>query len=277
MLVTSDIIIKNAKSRKIAIGAFNTNNYEFTKAIIDAAEEMNSNVIIQTTQNAIKYAGFKTLSSIVRSLAEDSNVKIALHLDHGKELKYVIKAIQHGWTSIMIDASAYDFEKNVKMTKAVVKIAHEANIPVEAELGPIPKANTDFKAIYTDPHQAEEFVNATDVDFLAVAIGNAHGIYKNPHPQLNVDVLKEIRKRVDVPLVMHGGSGLPNDQIKLAIKNGITKINIDTELRIAFSSAIENYFKSNPESYSIRRYLGLGINAVKEKVKEKISLFRLEK
>ena len=277
MLVTSDIIIKNAKSRKIAIGAFNTNNYEFTKAIIDAAEEMNSNVIIQTTQNAIKYAGFKTLSNIVRSLAEDSDVKIALHLDHGKELRYVIKAIQHGWTSIMIDASAYDFEKNVKMTKAVVKIAHEANIPVEAELGPIPKANTDFKAIYTDPHQAEEFVNATDVDFLAVAIGNAHGIYKNPHPQLNVDVLKEIRKRVDVPLVMHGGSGLPNDQIKLAIKNGITKINIDTELRIAFSSAIENYFKSNPESYSIRRYLSLGMDAVKEKVKEKISLFRLEK
>ncbi|MEM1988550.1 MAG: class II fructose-bisphosphate aldolase [Candidatus Woesearchaeota archaeon] len=271
MLVSSKELLNSAKAKKIAIGAFNINNYEFAKGIILAAQEMKQDVIVQTTQHAIDYASFKVLSSIVKSLAEDYDVKIVLHLDHGKDIKYVINAIKYGWTSVMIDGSDLPYEQNVALTKAVVKIAHQAEIPVEGELGPIPKA-TEKITKFTDPDQVEDFVNSTDVDFLAVAIGNAHGIYSDPNPKINLDVLKKINKKVNIPLVMHGGSGLPDEQIKQAIQNGISKINFDTELRIAFSNALENYFKKEPGSYNVRTFLTESINSVKEKVKEKMKI-----
>lgn len=273
MLVTSKELLNQAKVKKIAIGAFNINNFEFAKAIILAAEEMKQDVIVQTTQNAIDYAGFKVLSSIVRNLAEETDVRVVLHLDHGKDLKYVLNALKFGWTSVMIDGSHLPYSQNVQITKTVATLAHQLDVPVEGELGPIPKASEKITE-FTDPNLVEDFINTTGIDFLAIAIGNAHGIYTVSNPQLNFSVLKEIRRKVNIPLVMHGGSGIPDEQIRRAIKEGICKINFDTELRMAFSASLENYFKEKPGDYNVRTYLSAAIQAIKEKVKEKMNLLR---
>lgn len=262
MLVTTKTMLKKAKKGKYAVGGFNTNNLEFTQAIASAAKELNSPVIIQTTENAIKYAGVDYLSSIVRTAEKNVNIPVALHLDHGKNLDIIKKCLKYDYTSIMIDASGKSFDKNVKLTKKIVKKCKPEKVPVEAELGPLVKNK------YTKPEQAKQFVDKTGIDSLAIAIGNQHGLYKDK-PDIHFDILEEINKKLSIPLVLHGSSDLPKKTLKKCIKLGICKINTDTDLRISFMKGFTG--KLNKERP--RKYLSKARENVKKKVKQKIKIY----
>jgi fructose-bisphosphate aldolase class II len=295
-LVSTKTLLRNAQKNNYAIGHFNTANLEITKAIIESAAELNSPVIIATSKGAIKYAGITQLSNIVRTYARQAKIPVALHLDHSPDLNLIKDCIKHGWTSVMLDASHYAFKKNLNLTKKVVNFAHKRKVPVEAELGQL-KGREGWvkgKGIFTDPEQARLFVRYTKCDSLAVSIGTSHGAYKfKGTPKLDIKRLKEIDELTTVPLVLHGASsvpsalvkeanrygakikgakGVPNDQIKKAIKNGICKVNTDTDLRIAFDLGMRKYLKQNPGNIDYRRILGKGIEEVKKVVKQKIRL-----
>ena len=299
-LVNSRDILVPAREQGYAVGAFNTSNLEISQAIFEAAAEMKSPVIVATSESAIKYAGFVNLHSTVRHLADYYNVKAALHLDHGKDLDIAVKCIRHGWTSVMIDASKLEYEENVASTSAVAEIAHMAGVPVEAELGRLAGIEDmvsvdEREAALTDPVQAEEFMERTGCDFLAVAVGTSHGAYKfKGEPKLDLERLSEIATKVEQPLVLHGASsvpqdvletaakygaklpgakGVPEDAIKEAVKRGIAKINIDTDLRLAFTGAVRKVLTESPEVFDPRKILGGAREAIKDVVKRKIRLF----
>lgn len=263
MLVTTKTMLKKAKSKNYAVGAFNTNNLEFTQAIVSAANKLKSPLIIQTSESAVEYAGIDYLSSIVKTAAKHVSVPVALHLDHGKKLDTIKKCLKNDYTSIMIDASDKNFDKNIEITKKVVKLCKRKKVPVEAELGPL--SNKKF----TKPKKAKEFVKKTGINSLAVAIGNQHGLYKGK-ANIQFNILKEINDKVNIPLVLHGASDLDKKVLKKCIENGICKVNIDTDLRIAFSKGI----KGNIKGRNIREYLNNGRKNVQEKVKEKIKTLR---
>lgn len=272
-LMTTKQILKKAQEGHYAVGAFNVENMEMIMAVISAAEELNSPVIMQTTPSTIKYAGLDYFLANVKVAASRVNIPVAINLDHGSSFELASQAFRAGYTSIMIDGSHGDFESNVKVSKAVVDMCKASGVSVEAELGKVGGKEDDLDGgevdIYTDPIEAKEFVDRTGVDSLAIAIGTAHGMYKG-EPKLDLDRLSAIREIVSVPLVLHGGSGIPDSKVQEAIRRGICKVNYATELRIAYTSGVNKYLSENPEVIDPKKYNKAGIDAVKSFVKEKI-------
>lgn len=277
MLVTGKEILQHAHKNNYAVGAFNISNLEIAKAVLDAASECKAPVILQTSESAIKYAGFQELSAIVEVLAAKTPVPVALHLDHGTTYETIIGCIRNGWTSVMIDGSHYPLEENIAVTNEIIKVARAVGVSVEAELGRLSGVEdnisvSDKDAFYTDPQEAVTFVKETAVDSLAISIGTAHGKYKGI-PKLDLNRLQEIKKLVNIPIVLHGASGVPEDQIREATKLGVNKINIDTDIRVAFSDALKEVFQNKPEEYDPRKLLTASMANMKKVVMGKIEMF----
>lgn len=271
-LVSSKELLLKAQKENYAVGAFNVENMEMVQAVIEAAEELQSPVIMQTTPSTLKYADADYFYANVATAAKKASVPVVLHLDHGSSFELAMKVFRAGYTSIMIDGSHSVFEENIEITKAVVKVCHPANVPVEAELGKVGGKEDDLDGGaggYTDPAEAAEFVERTGVDFLAVAIGTAHGVYKGI-PKLDLERLSEIREAVSVPLVLHGTSGVPDDTVKECIKRGICKVNYATDLRIAFTEGVKSVLEEKPETIDPKKYNVMGRENVKKYVMEKI-------
>ena len=300
-VVTMKEILEDADKRGYGVGAFNINNLEFLKAIVQAGEEEKSPLIIAVSEGAMKYAGVEYLSEIVKIAAKNASIPIALHLDHGKHFEKIMATLRNGFTSVMIDASDKPYEENVKLTSEIVKIAHAMGVTVEAELGRLLGKEDEVQsdvAIYTDPQDAKRFVEETGVDALAVAVGTSHGAYKfKGEAKLDIERIKKIKELVSIPLVLHGASGVPahitkglkevgvdlksakgvpEEEIKKAIGAGIRKINIDTDLRLSFLLGVRRYMAENPTTFDPRKYLGAGMEIVKDTVKSKIQLFGSE-
>lgn len=277
MLVTGIEILQDAHKNNYAVGAFNVNNMEIVQSIIEAAEETNSPVILQASQGGLKYAGVEYIAELVKLAARNAKVPVALHLDHGTDFDQVMLCIRHGFSSVMIDGSKYELEENIAITNKVIEVAHAVGVSVEAELGKIGGTEDDIvvderDATFTDPNEAKKFVDETGVDYLAIAVGTAHGVYKG-EPRLDFDRIKTIKDILNIPLVLHGSSGVPKEAIEKAVSLGINKINIDTDLRVAFSSAIKDFLKENPDNIDPRKILGPAKEAMKEVIKEKMELF----
>lgn len=267
-LVTSKEMLLNAQKGGYAVGAFNVENMEMVKAVIAAAEELRAPVMLQTTPSTVKYGTLETFVGIVRAEALKASVPVALHLDHGSSFELAVRAVKEGYTSIMIDGSGLSFEDNIDVTRRVVAVAAPNNIPVEAELGKVGGKEDDLEAetdTNTDPAQAAEFVERTGISSLAVAIGTAHGFYVGP-PVLDKERLSEIRKVVDIPLVLHGASGLSEEDVADCVKRGICKVNFATELRVAYTDAVKSLLKEKPETFDPKAFGKSGIPAVKELV-----------
>lgn len=275
-LVTTKEMLLDAQSNGYAVGAFNVENMEMVMAVVSAAEELKSPVIMQTTPSTVKYADFDYFYANAKVASEKASVPVAIHLDHGNSFELAMKAYRTGYTSIMIDGSHYTFEKNIDLTKSVVDVCKSENIPVEAELGKVGGKEDDLDGGdggYTDPSEAKEFVEKTGVDSLAVAIGTAHGIYKG-EPKLDLNRLSEIREVVDVPLVLHGTSGVPDDVVRECVNRGICKVNYATDLRIAFTKGVKKVLDENPDTIDPKKYNAQGIEEVKEYVKSKMSVVK---
>lgn len=299
MLVTNKDLMVPARRNGYGIGAFNVNNLEAVLAVAEAATEEKSPAIVAVTPGAIKYGGLPYLSRIVRTAAELASLPVALHLDHGEDFETASKCVGAGFTSVMIDGSSLKFEDNTALTKRVVEMAHPKGVSVEAELGRlagVEESTVEEKdAILTDPAVAKEFVDRTGVDTLAVAIGTSHGAYKfKAEPKLDFERLKLITKQVSIPLVLHGASsvpswiiekaskygaelggakGIPAEHIQKAISMGIAKINIDTDLRLAFTAAVREVLANSPKEFDPRKILGPAKEAMKQVIKGKMRLF----
>ena len=274
MLVTTKEMLLKAQKGNYAVGAFNVENMEMVMAVIAAAEELNAPVIMQTTPSTVKYAGLDYYLANVATAAKNAKVPVAMHLDHGSSFSLAMQALRQGYTSIMIDGSHSVFEENIAITKSIVDACKPSNIPVEAELGKVGGKEDDLDGGdggYTDPKEALEFVQKTGVNSLAVAIGTAHGVYKG-EPKLDLDRLVEISKVVDVPLVLHGASGLSEEAVKESIKRGICKVNFATELRIAYTDGVKELLEEKPETIDPKKYGVVGIEKVKELVKNRMMM-----
>jgi fructose-bisphosphate aldolase class II len=297
-LVTSTELFKRAQEGGYAIGAFNVNNMEIIQGIVDAAKEEKSALILQVSAGARKYANSIYLKKLVEAAVEDSDLDIVLHLDHGEDLEIVKQCIDDGFTSVMIDASHYPFEENIRITKEVVDYAHARGVVVEAELGKLAGVEDAVSvakedATYTDPDEAVEFVKRTGIDSLAVAIGTSHGAYKfKGEPKLDFERLEKIGMMLpDTPLVLHGAStvlpefvelcnkyggdipgaqGVPEEMLRRAAQMNVAKINIDTDLRLAMTAAIRQFMVENPSEFDPRKYLGPARAAIKGMVQHKI-------
>ncbi len=270
-LVSSRELLLAAQRNGYAVGAFNAENMEMVQAIIEAAEELNAPVLVQTTPGTLKYAPPSAFAGLVSRLARGVKAPIALHLDHGNSLALAEQCAREGYTSLMIDGSLLPFNSNVTLTRSVVAMA--CDLPVEAELGTVGGKEDDHEAKpqYTDPAEAADFVERTGISSFAVAIGTAHGVYKGI-PKLDIDRLSEIRKVVEIPLVLHGTSGVPHDQVRACIERGICKVNYATELRIAFSDAVKANIAAKPDNFDPKKFLAAGRDAVKARVIELIRL-----
>ena len=270
-LVSPSKMLKDAQKGGYAIGAFNVENMEMAKAAIDAANEAGQPIMLQTTSSTLKYATPATFAGMVAGLAKNSKVEIAMHLDHGVSCDLAMECIANGYTSVMIDGSQLSFDDNVAITKMVVDKA--GAVPVEAELGSVGGKEDDHGAenAYTDPSEAAKFVELTGATSLAIAIGTAHGVYSGT-PKLDVERLAAIRKVVDIPLVLHGASGLSVDAVRACIKEGICKVNFATELRIAYSDGVKAYLQANPDAYDPKAYGTAGYASVKQMVLEKLDM-----
>ncbi len=269
--VTTGEMMKQAQAGVYAVGAFNAENLEMVQAIIAAAEAENAPVIIQTTPGTLKYAGPECFAGLVNRLARDAKVPVALHLDHGNSYELAEKCAREGYTSLMIDGSKLPFEDNIAITCRVVAMA--CGLPVEAELGTVggKEDGMEAKPQYTDPDEAAEFVNRTGISSFAVAIGTAHGVYKG-EPKLDLDRLSEVRAKVDIPLVLHGTSGVPADQVRECIRRGICKVNYATDLRQVFTEAVRKALADLPDAFDPKKYLAEGRKAVQARVQELIRL-----
>lgn len=273
-LVTSEEMLLKAQKGGYAVGAFNAENMEMVKAIIQAAEELKAPVMIQTTPSTIKYGTLATYHAIVAAEAAKASVPVCLHLDHGSSFELAMQALDAGYTSVMIDGSKLDFEGNVAVSKKVADVAAAIGVPCEAELGKVGGKEDDLVAeadTNTDPAQAKEFAERTGVTSLAVAIGTAHGFYVGT-PVLDKERLSEIRKVVDIPLVLHGASGLTDEDVRDCVKRGICKVNFATELRVAYSNAVKATIAENPDVFDPKAYGKAGIAAVKELVKGRMKV-----
>ena len=247
-LVTTIEMLKDAQQKHYAVGAFNIENMEMAQAVIAAAEAQRAPVIIQTTPGTLKYAKPATYASIVASLAKEATVPVAMHLDHGDSYELAVECLNAGYSSVMIDGSRLSFEDNIAQAARVVAEAKKLGVPVEAELGKVGgKEDTleDAGDEYTDPAKAAEYAQRTGISSLAVAIGTAHGVYSKK-PVLDVERLKAIRKVVEIPLVLHGASGLTTEQVQSCIAEGICKVNFATELRIAYTEGVKEALEKNP-------------------------------
>ncbi|MDO4337017.1 MAG: ketose-bisphosphate aldolase [Eubacteriales bacterium] len=273
-LVTSKEMLLNAQKGGYAVGAFNAENMEMVKAIIQAAEELKAPVMIQTTPSTVKYGTLETYAAIVAAEAAKASVPVCLHLDHGSSFELAMQAMKAGYTSVMIDGSKLDFEGNIEVSKKVADAAAALGIPCEAELGKVGGKEDDLEAdadTNTDPQEAREFVERTGVTSLAVAIGTAHGFYVGT-PILDKERLTEIRKVVDIPLVLHGASGLTDEDVSDCVRRGICKVNFATELRAAYSKAVKELLTEKPDTIDPKAYGKAGIAAVKELVKGRMKV-----
>ncbi len=298
-LVTTKEMFEKSMKENYAIGAFNINNMEIMQGIVDAAKEENSPVILQASSGAIKYARINYLMKMLEAACEEApNIPIAIHLDHGADFETCKMCIDAGFTSVMIDGSKYDFEENVALTKKVVDYAHEHGVVVEAELGKLAGIEDDVNvaqedAMYTDPEQAKEFVQRTGCDSLAIAIGTSHGAYKfKGEAKLRFDILKKIKELIpNTPIVLHGAStvipelvemcnkygaqipgakGVPDEMLHEASLNGVSKINVDTDLRLAMTAQIRKVFAEDPSVFDPRKYLTPAREEIKRTVQHKI-------
>lgn len=272
---TRDMLIKACK-QGYAVPAFNIHNLETIQVIVETANELKSPVILALTPATVDYAGAEYLLALGKVAAEKYSIPIAMHLDHFQQYQQIKKCIDLGYKSVMIDASLDVFEKNIKKVKEVVCYAHKRGVSVEAELGCLGGIEDDIGAregvfLLTDPVAATEFIKKTEVDSLAVAIGTAHGLYKF-EPILDFARLEEIKNKTDIPLVLHGASGVPTESVKKTIKLGICKVNIATELKISFAQGVKDYFNIHPEADDPREYLQHGKEAMKEVVIKKIEM-----
>ncbi|CAM4331543.1 class II fructose-bisphosphate aldolase [Paenibacillus tarimensis] len=277
-LVSMKDMLNKALQEGYAVGQYNINNLEWTQAILAAAEEEKSPVILGVSEGAARYmGGFTVVTSIVKSLIEEMKitVPVAIHLDHGSSVEKCKAAIDAGFTSVMIDASHDPFEQNVKTTSEVVAYAHERGVSVEAELGVVGGQEDDVIAdgvIYADPKECKELVERTGIDCLAPALGSVHGPYKG-EPNLGFKEMEEICQMIKLPLVLHGGTGIPTDHIKRAISLGTAKINVNTENQIAFTKVAREILTKDLEVYDPRKFLAPGRDAIKQTVAGKMREF----
>ncbi len=277
MLENMKDMLNKADSGKYAVPQFNINNLEWTRFILEQCQELKTPVILGVSEGAIKYmGGYKTVSNLVRALISDLNITIpvALHLDHGSSYESCVKAIDNGFTSVMIDASKYPLAENINITKQVVMYAKDKNVTVEAEIGAVggEEDGVANELAYAKVEDATKLVDETNIDFLAPALGSVHGIYKG-EPKLDFERMVKIHDLTKLPLVLHGGSGIPDELIKKAISCGITKVNINTELQLAWSKAVREFLNENKEVYDPRKVIKSGEKALKEMVTEKVNLF----
>lgn len=270
-LVTSRELMLAAQQGQYAIGAFNIENIEMAQAVVEGAEALNAPVLLQTTSGTLRYASPAVFAGFISRLARDVKIPIVLHLDHGESLALAERCVREGYTSLMIDGSLLPFDGNLTLTRQVVAMA--CGIPVEAELGTVggKEDGHGAKPQYTDPDKAAEFVQKTCISSFAVAIGTSHGIYKGV-PQLDLALLERIHEAVSIPLVLHGTSGVPYEQVRACIERGICKVNYATELRITFTNAVKAYLASKPEQFDPKKYLGAARDAVRNRVMELIKL-----
>lgn len=278
MLVNSKEILEKAKQGNYAVPHFNINNLEWTRYILEEMQELNSGVILGVSEGAIKYmGGVNVVANLVKSLIKDLNIQIdvVLHLDHGSSFEICQKCIDAGFTSVMIDASHYPLLENINITKRVVEYAHSKNVTVEAEIGQIGGSEDDMegKDYNAKLEDVITLVNSTHIDSIAPALGSVHGLYKGK-PNLDFITMKKISENVSIPLVLHGGTGIPDNLIQEAIRNGINKININTELQIAWASEVRKFLKENETAYDPRKVIASGEKAIKKVVKEKTKLFK---
>jgi len=297
-LVTTKEMFKKAYEGGYAIGAFNVNNMEIIQGITEAAKEVNAPLILQVSAGARKYAKHTYLMKLIEAAVIETDLPIAVHLDHGDSFEICKACIDGGFTSVMIDASHLPFEENIKLTKQVVDYAHPRGVVVEAELGRLAGVEDNVKvaeheAIYTDPAEVEEFVSRTGVDSLAIAIGTSHGAYKfKGEPKLRFDILEEVQRRLPgFPIVLHGASsvipeyvetinkyggqmpgakGVPEEMLRKAASMAVCKINIDSDLRLAMTATIRKVFAENPGEFDPRKYLGPAREEIKRIVKHKL-------
>ena len=298
MLVTTKEMFEKSMKENYAIGAFNVNNMEIVQAIVDAAAAEKSPVILQASSSAIKYARVPYLKKMIEAALEEHDIPVVLHLDHGPDFETCKMCIDNGFTSVMIDGSKYDFEENVALTKKVVDYAHSHGVVVEAELGKLAGIEDDVNvtasdAMYTDPEQAKEFVERTGCDSLAIAIGTSHGAYKfKGEAKLRFDILAKVKELIpNTPIVLHGAStvipefveqcnkyggnipgakGVPDEMLHEASLSGVSKINVDTDLRLAMTGAIREVFTEDPSVFDPRKYLGVARTQIKDIVEHKI-------
>ncbi len=298
MLITNKKLQATAQKKHYGFGAFNIYDMESIQSVVRAAEKVKSPAIIATTEGAISYAGHKFLVDIIKLAAGKSKIPFSMHLDHGKDMEIIKNCIKLGYTSVMIDASSKPFADNIRTTKKVITIAHKKGVSVEAELGTIGGVEDSVSAkqiLLTDPQDAKEFVERTGCDMLAIAIGTSHGAYKfTKKSKLDIARLKEIKKVVKIPLVLHGASGIPPwivkkakffgavlgsphgvdpADIQAAVKNGISKVNIDSDLRLTFDATIREVLKTKPEVFDPRKILGPARDAMQEMIEYKMKLF----
>lgn len=274
-LVTTKKLLTDAQKGGYAVGAFNVENMEMVQAVVAAAEELKSPVIMQTTPGTLKYCDLSYFYANAKAAAELASVPVVMHLDHGSSFELAMKAMRTGYTSVMIDGSHETYENNIAVTKKVVDACHPAGIPVEAELGKVGGKEDDLDGgegdPYTDPQEAKEFVERTGIDSLAVAIGTAHGVYKG-EPKLDLNRLSEIREVVSIPLVLHGTSGVPDETVSECIKRGICKVNYATDLRIAFTKGVNAVLGENPDTIDPKKYNAAGREEVKKYVMAKMKV-----
>jgi len=277
MLVTNVYLLKKAYDEGYAVGAFNANNLEQIQGIIAAAEEEAAPIILQASQGAISYAGLDTITAIVLSIAKKTKIPISLHLDHGTSFEQNIKCLRAGFTSLMFDGSLLPFEQNVAITRKIVEVAKPVGVSVEGELGRVAGSEDklkpeEVKALLTRPEEAAQFVKLTGVDALAVAVGSVHRMTVQ-EAILDIDRIREINELTQIPLVLHGSSGVTNESIQSAIKEGICKINVATAINLAFTQTMLKTLNAKPTEVDPRKILSVCRDEVKKVVKQKICLF----
>jgi fructose-bisphosphate aldolase class II len=276
-LVTTKELLEKAMREKYAVGAFNANNIEMVQAIIEAAEEESAPVILQASQGAIKYAGLENVTAIVKNAADMAKIPIALHLDHGTNYEQNVKCLRIGFTSLMFDGSKLPYEENVSITRKVVEMGHAVGVPVEGEIGKIGGTEdhitvSEVEADMTEPEEALRFVEDTGVDSLAVAVGSVHRM-KKKEAKLDHERIKRIAELVKIPLVLHGSSGVMDDEMKKGIKEGLCKINVATQLNMAFVEGMRKALNEKPEEVDPRKILSLSKELLKKVVKDRIRVF----
>ncbi|MBD1372104.1 class II fructose-1,6-bisphosphate aldolase [Hazenella sp. IB182357] len=276
-LVSMNHFLPQAKQEKFAVGQFNMNNLEYVQGIIEAGKEEKSPLIFGASEGAIRYIGLNNVVALARIAADESGLPVALHLDHGSSFDVVMKCIHAGFSSVMFDGSHYPLEENIRLTKKVVEAAHAVGISVEGELGTIGGVEDDLVVADEDAQMANaqeaiHFWKETRVDALAIAVGTAHGMYKG-EPKIRYDIIDEVSKQVEVPIVLHGGSGVPDEAIQKSISLGVGKINVNTENQVESTKVVRQLLEQNSEMIDPRKYLGPAREAIKEVVKMKMRLF----
>ena len=278
MLVNFKEMMNKAKEEHYAIPHFNINNLEWTKYILEKCNELNIPVILGVSEGAAKYmGGFNTITGMVNGLIKDLNISIpvCLHVDHGTSFENCKSAIDAGFTSVMIDASKYELDENIRITKQVVDYAHERGVSVEAEVGHIGGTEDNITSTSTNATLEDclTLYNNTNIDSLAPALGSVHGFYKG-EPNLDFETMKTINNNLPIPLVLHGGTGIPSDKIEQAISCGISKININTDLQVVWTKSVRKLLEENKEVYDPRKVIGSGEQAIKQRIEEIVSLFK---